>query len=206
MSVELCDECKEIIGEMVIVKPNFLKYLMIKADVSMDELMEIQKIEKEKHYHNPYSNTTFRKEAPTFKADKTKGEGKASKKELAFRQELLDRLKECYDSFKPIINNKNISVEAKIAKLKTITDRYAEDSKKTVRKNIPEIWEIASNIAVKKLKELGIEPVDHKQTKQDAYNSFIKWQLFKVEQNAEYLRLDLTNKLYGKNYFEITYG
>ncbi|MDH7506211.1 MAG: hypothetical protein QHH15_00285 [Candidatus Thermoplasmatota archaeon] len=202
---ELCSNCQDILKDMVIVKPDFMKYLFIKADISENELNLIQKENEKAYYPNHHHHTTIKKEEPTFRADRKKGEGKAAQKEVAFRQEMLDRLKECYDDYNKLKNNTQLTVDAKIVKLKPITDKFAEDCKAVTKKYIPDIWNTASELAKGKLKELGIEPVNAT-TKREEYNSLMKWQLYKCEMNAEYLRLDLTNKLYGNNYFRVTYG
>lgn len=206
---ELCSNCKELLKDKVIVDSSFMKYLFIKADLNMMELEEMQeeinKIEysthNHHHIHKQENDTT-----PTFKADRSKGEGKASPKELAFRQEMLDRLKEAYDKFTPIKKNTNLTPEEKIKHIKPITDTFIQDIQGIIKRFAPDLFEEYRKLAEKRLTEKGFTVQEKPKQRQEVYTAFMKYHLFKAEMNGEYLRLDLTNRVYGNNYFLVAYG
>lgn len=189
-----------------------MKYLFIKADLSPEELKEIQKEIKKPHYHNHHhhhkhkNDTLIKSDKPTFKADKTKGEGKPSELEMKLRQNLLDQLKKSSIEIDKILEDKGTDKHEKIKKLKPITEDYARECKKIIEKSIIKIWEVGSETALQKLEENNINPDTTLITREETFEAFREWQLFKAEMNAEYLRLDMTNKIHGNNYFKVTYG
>ena len=193
------DECN---CNMIKVDKDLFKYLFVKSGVTEEELLEFKKLNDKPHYHN---NKSFIKaEPPTFKVDKKKGEGKASKTELALRQELLNALEDAYKEFKNV--GYKLPFEKRLSMIKPITDKYATKTKEIIKRNIPLIRQEGNEIGYKLLDDNQIGYDKKETTKNEAFDIYLQWKIFQMEMNAEYLRLDLTNKMYGNQYNKVAYG
>lgn len=140
---------------------------------------------------------------PPYKVDKSKGEGKASKLELEYRQELLDRYNTyalgVLDAFK-----KYDGAEFK-NKVRTLADTYIRETGHIVDDYIPTIWESKQEVARKKVEELGI-PVGEVEKNPEVEKALIEWQKFSMEKIGETVYLNAVNKMLGKNYFKVAYA
>lgn len=140
---------------------------------------------------------------PPYKIDKKKGEGKASKLELEYRQHLMDRYNilanGILDAFKKLEGNEFKS------KVRTLTDSYIRDSQTIVNEYIPKIWEDRREYAKDKVRELGVEPAKDKQNP-EVLQALLEWQRFMMEKNGETVYLNSISKMLGKNYFVVTYA
>jgi hypothetical protein len=204
--IVLCDDCQTKLTDYVIVTKDFMKYLFVRSGVTKEELQEIVEEHKKPHYHNHKHFIKQTSKIPSFKVDKFKGEGKATKEELELRQLFLDAEKDAYLKFQAIKNNKSINVHEKIKQIKPITDEFKIDCQKVVKKFIPLIWNKSQDRIVERMKDFGIDASGNKGKNEEVYNALIEWKLFQAEQNSEYLRMDLTSKLLGNNYHRLAYG
>ena len=99
----------------------------------------------------------LKQETPPYKVDKKKGEGKASKLELEYRQHLMDRYNilanGILDAFKKLDGNEFKS------KVRTLVDSYIRDSQLIVNEYIPKIWEDRREYAKEKVRERIVDAI-----------------------------------------------
>lgn len=141
---------------------------------------------------------------PDFKPDINKGEGKASKLEIEYRSKIKGLYEPVNDVIIKIKDNE-ITPKEWEDKFNKAVDTYITKAQEAVEKYIPLIWDEKKSIGLKKLKELEIKPVDNKLSP-EIMDALIEWQKYAVKKNAEILRLNILNKVYGKTYFVKAYA
>lgn len=138
-----------------------------------------------------------------YKADRNKGEGRATDAEA----EYTTKIKELYKPIEKIldkVDNKKPTDEKLIKDFNTAIDEQIEASEEIVEEYIPKIWEEKRQVGQKKREDLKLKPVknDFSPKVKDA---LIEWQKMNIKKDMEILRWTILNKFYGKNYFVIAY-
>jgi|GEM_PF-3721157 len=135
---------------------------------------------------------------PNFKIDTEMGEGKATKDEKQYRQDLQDLIKQVWDK-KDKLND---------SKVKELIDNLFinEDSegKQLVTEFITDIYTTNAESMVDKLRELGIKKKVPKNS--EVLDALLAWQQFAVEKVGMELYYGIMNQRLGKTYFQVAYG
>jgi hypothetical protein len=106
-------------------------------DIFLDTLIKHQLIKPEDLEN---LKTKAVKDRLSFEADETIGEGSASEEELAYRQQLLDLLKELYDDVIDIINSNKEPLK-KIKQIDNLIDIFIDEGQDIVNEVIPKTWD-----------------------------------------------------------------
>jgi len=131
---------------------------------------------------------------PTFKINPKMGEGKPTKEEKQYRQELQDHLKTLHAGIK----------KADDDEIPDLINQFIEDGQKTAESFINQIYDANVKVALAKLKELGIKR--KAPTNSEAKKALLAWQMFSIERMGIILELDIKNERLAKRYFEAAYG
>jgi hypothetical protein len=114
------------------------------VDTAIDEITEVQKMEQ--------SNKADAL-APDFKPNKNLGEGKASKRNLEYRQKLLTLLKDSvYTPVQKIIDSKK-PVEEKISAIDSCIDDYIKEGSKLIETSLTQSYMTGSELATGNIKK-----------------------------------------------------
>lgn len=169
----MCEVCKNLKDKAVIDKD--LYYSLLNENISQK------------------ANT----DDPNFKADKEMGEGKATKDELKYRQDLQNLIKEVWK----IRDKPESTIKEKINDLFIKED---SEAKQLAEDFIDTVYTANAEWMISKLDKLGVKAKVPKNTEEK--ENLIKWQQFAVEKIGHELLLGILNQRYGKNYFEASYG
>lgn len=173
----MCDVCETLKGKKVM--DNDLYYSLLKGNITGEMITK--------------ANT----DDPNFKADKEMGEGKATKDELKYRQQLQDLIKQVWK----IKDKPEATIKEKINEL-FINEN--SEAKELAEEFINKVYKANAEIMVAKLKKLGVEAEVPETTPEK--ENLIAWQKFAVEKIGHELLLGIINQRLSKNYFEASYG
>lgn len=140
---------------------------------------------------------------PDFKADPNLWEGKASKEELKYRQDLLDQLNLLYKASGKVTKS-DITVDDKRRKIDLLVNDYIQKAQDIAKNHLMTVFNNKFDEANSKIQDLGLAPVDNKEPS-DILTKLVAYQLFAIEKAANKLRYELFDKLYREEYFSENY-
>lgn len=141
---------------------------------------------------------------PPFKVDKAKGEGKASKLELEYREALITKYNDLSSKILKAFKEEKDPVGFK-KKSRTLVDTYIRETKLVVDNYIPKIWKDRQDYAIEKVEEL-ISQTPQPKDNPEILVALVEWQKFNIERTGELVYLNSVNKSLGKDYFVKAYG
>lgn len=140
---------------------------------------------------------------PTFEADPNIWEGKASKEELKYRQDLLDQLQLLYKATGKVIKS-DISVDDKRRKVDLLVTDYIQKAQEIAKNHLNTVFNNKFEEANSKIEDLGLKPVDNTEPS-DILTKLIAYQVFAIEKTGNELRYKLFDRLYREEYFSENY-
>lgn len=177
--------------DMVLVNKDILNAFMLTSNLTVKDLKKLGLLKKADETKNK------------FKLDPKKGEGRPSKLEMEYTNKLKDLYKPVDEVIKKLKDNE-LTDAIFITEFNNCIDDYIKEAQNIVCEYIPKIYEGMKEVGLNKLKELDIEPSNNENP--EILEALVVWQKNAVEKHAEILRQNVTDKIYGKNYFVTTYA
>jgi hypothetical protein len=140
---------------------------------------------------------------PDFKADPNIWEGKASKEELKYRQDLLDQLNLLYKATGKV-SKSDISVDDKHRKIDLLVTDYISKAQEIAKNHLNNVYNNKFEEANQKIEDIGLKPVETEEPS-DILTKLVAYQMFAIEKAANKLRYELFDKLYREEYFSENY-
>lgn len=164
----MCEHCKTVASKTVAIDEGILDVLIEKSGVTPTDLEGLKT-----------------KEAPTpkltFEPNENIGEGGATSEELAYRQELLDLLKELYEDVNEIINQDKGPLD-KIRRIDFLIDTFISDGQDIVNEVIPQTWDDGVDEAITTLEEIDdTEDFDTNEADTEKLDLILQQQLMNIE-------------------------
>ena len=153
------------------------------------------------------SDSTQLKKAITdaFTVDKSKGEGRPGIPELSHRKDMMDLRHKLYKDIRIVVINKDKTVESKVNEVDKLCFDFGMKLKTMNLDYIEKTRENALDTVAENMKKIGVTFQRPPQPK-EVLTAFMKWQAFKSVKMGEEIRLDITDRILGTNYFSVAYG
>ncbi len=143
---------------------------------------------------------------PTFKPNKNLGEAKPTKKQLAYRKELLNTTDDYYKKELVIIKAADEPLSWKVSKINDLMDTYETDLQQIAEKTLTDNYDQAIEDTNKKLVALDIAPVTLYGADRESLRALIDYQKINIHKWVETLRNSTIDDLYRKQYWGTRYG
>lgn len=160
----MCQHCK---SGNVLIDEGLLDALIISSDLKPEDLKGLK--------------TKAVKPQLTFKPDEDIGEGTATKEEYAYRQQLLNLLKDLHSDVEDVIKNDDEPLE-KIEDVDKLIDSFIDDGQDIVNETIQDTWDEGIEQAIDTLNDIDDDKNnDTINPDTDKLDLILQQQLFNIE-------------------------
>ncbi len=135
---------------------------------------------------------------PSFEVDPSQGEGKATKEEIGYRQDLKKLIEQVWK------NRSKLSDSELKDLIDSLFINNDSEGKQLAQDFITEVYDSNMQAMQLKLKKLGIKKKTTKNN--EVFDALVNWQQFAIERMGVNLYYSIINERFGKAFFEAAYG